>query len=141
VALIQSVLSGIGMLVVGVPGAGVWAVLILILAVMELPAMLVLVPVIFYVFAVKSTAPAVIFMIYASVVGTSDNVLKPLLMGRGSKTPMLVLFMGSLGGFIASGILGLFIGAVVLSIGYTVLIAWVDDTGVHDEESTGATAT
>jgi predicted PurR-regulated permease PerM len=126
VAIIQSVLSGIGMLAVGVPAAGVWALLILLLAVMQLPPTLVLIPVIIYVFAVKSTVPAVIFMIYALLVGASDNVLKPLLMGRGSKTPMLVLFMGSLGGFIAGGILGLFIGAVVLSIGYTVFMAWVD---------------
>jgi predicted PurR-regulated permease PerM len=126
VAIIQSVLSGIGMLVVGVPAAGVWALLILLLAVMQLPATLVLIPVIIYVFAVKSTVPAVIFMIYALLVGASDNVLKPLLMGRGSKTPMLVLFMGSLGGFIAGGILGLFIGAVVLSIGYTIFMAWVE---------------
>jgi predicted PurR-regulated permease PerM len=60
----------------------------------------------------------------------SDNVLKPLLMGRGSSVPMLVLFMGSLGGFISSGILGLFVGAVVLSLGYTVFLAWIDDAEV-----------
>jgi predicted PurR-regulated permease PerM len=135
VAIIQSVLSGIGMLAIGVPAAGVWALLILILAVMQLPPTLVLVPVIIYVFAVKSTAPAVIFMIYALLVGASDNVLKPLLMGRGSKTPMLVLFMGSLGGFIAGGILGLFIGAVVLSIGYTIFMAWVEGGASEEAEA------
>lgn len=131
VAVIQSVLAGIGMLAAGVPAAGLWALLILILAVMQLPPMLVLVPVILYVFAVASTTTAVIFMIWAILVGASDNVLKPLLMGRGSKTPMLVLFMGSLGGFLAGGILGLFIGAVVLSMGYTIFNAWLDesDTG------------
>jgi predicted PurR-regulated permease PerM len=127
VAIIQSVFAGIGMLVIGVPGAGLWALLILLLAVMQLPAGLVLIPVVFYVFATKATAPAVIFTVYAVLVGASDNVLRPLLMGRGSQTPMLVLFMGSLGGFIAGGILGLFVGAVVLSIGYTVFMAWVDD--------------
>jgi predicted PurR-regulated permease PerM len=93
---------------------------------MQLPSLLVLLPVILYVFAVDSTTTAVLFAIWALLVGASDNVLKPLLMGRGSKTPMLVLFMGSIGGFIAGGILGLFIGAVVLSIGYTVFIAWLD---------------
>ncbi len=127
VALIQSVLAGLGMLAVGVPGAGIWALLILLLAVMQLPPMIVLVPVIIYVFSVKPTMVAVIFMIFALVVGASDNVLKPLLMGRGSKTPMLVLFMGSLGGFIAGGILGLFVGAVVLSMGYTVFMAWIEE--------------
>jgi len=135
VALIQSVLAGLGMLVTGVPGAGLWALLILILAVMQLPPLLVLLPVILYVFAVDSTTTAVLFTIWALLVGASDNVLKPLLMGRGSQTPMLVLFMGSLGGFIAGGILGLFIGAVVLSIGYTIFIAWVDGSVVGLEEA------
>ena len=135
VAVIQSVLSGIGMLVVGVPGAGIWALLILILAVMQLPPTLVLIPVVLYVFSAESTTTAVLFMIFAIIVGASDNVLKPLLMGRGSKTPMLVLFMGSLGGFIAGGILGLFIGAVVLSMGYTVFMAWIDDSGSESDDS------
>ena len=133
VAVIQSVLAGLGMLVVGVPGAGLWALLILILAVIQLPPTLILIPIIIYVFATSSTVTAVLFMIWALLVGASDNVLKPLLMGRGSKTPMLVLFMGSLGGFIAGGLLGLFIGAVVLSMGYTVFMAWVNESGVEDD--------
>jgi len=140
VAVIQAVLAGIGMLVAGVPGAGLWALLILLLAVMQLPPLLVLLPVVFYVFAVDSTTTAVLFTIWAILVGASDNVLKPLLMGRGSKTPMLVLFMGSLGGFMAGGILGLFIGAVVLSIGYTVFIAWLDGSEAESEDATSAGA-
>jgi predicted PurR-regulated permease PerM len=130
VALIQSLLSGLGMLVVGVPGAGLWTLLILILAVMQLPPMLVLIPVIVYVFSTSPTWVAIVFTIWAALIGLSDNVLKPLLMGRGSSVPMLVLFMGSLGGFISSGILGLFVGAVVLSLGYTVFLAWIDDADV-----------
>jgi predicted PurR-regulated permease PerM len=118
------------MLVVGVPGAGLWTLLILILAVMQLPPMLVLIPVIVYVFSTSPTWVAIVFTIWAALIGLSDNVLKPLLMGRGSSVPMLVLFMGSLGGFISSGILGLFVGAVVLSLGYTVFLAWIDDADV-----------
>ena len=84
---------------------------------------------------------AVLFMIWALLVGASDNVLKPLLMGRGSTTPMLVLFIGSLGGFVAGGILGLFIGAVVLSIGYTLFMAWLDDAnGEGSDEAASASA-
>lgn len=135
VAVIQSLLSGLGMLVAGVPAAGLWALLILILAVMQLPPLLVLLPVILYVFATSSTTIAVLFAIWALLVGASDNVLKPLLMGRGSRTPMLVLFMGSIGGFIAGGILGLFVGAVVLAIGYTVFMAWLEES---DESSVSA---
>jgi len=138
VALIQSLLAGLGMLVIGVPAAGLWTLLILILAVMQLPAMLVLIPVILYVFSTSSTLVAVLFAIWAVLVGLSDNVLKPLLMGHGSSVPMLVLFMGSLGGFMAGGILGLFVGAVILSLGYTVFIAWIDDADIEDEEAATA---
>lgn len=134
VAVIQSLLAGLGMLVVGVPGAGLWTLMILILAVMQLPAMLVLIPVVIYVFSTSSTVVAVLFTIWAALVGLSDNVLKPLLMGRGSSVPMLVLFMGSLGGFMAGGILGLFVGAVILSLGYTIFMAWVDEAQIGDDD-------
>jgi predicted PurR-regulated permease PerM len=116
------------MLVVGVPGAGLWTLLILIVALMQLPTLLALIPLILYVFSVSSTGVAVLFTIWAALLGLSDNVLKPLLMGRGAEVPTLVLFMGSLGGFITGGILGLFVGAVVLSLGYTVFVAWLDDS-------------
>lgn len=135
VAVIQSLLAGLGMMVVGVPAAGLWTLLILILAVMQLPPTLVLIPVVFYVFSTSSTVVAVLFAIWAVVVGFSDNILKPLLMGRGSSVPMLVLFMGSLGGFMAGGILGLFVGAVILSLGYTVFMAWVDDASIDEGDS------
>ena len=140
VAAIQSLLAGLGMLVVGVPGAGLWTLLILILAVIQLPPTLVLIPVIIYVFYASSTVVAVLFAIWSVLVGLSDNVLKPLLMGRGSAVPMLVLFMGSLGGFMAGGILGLFVGAVVLSLGYTIFMGWLDEADVDDGEvATAAT--
>ena len=127
VAVIQSLAAGLGMLVVGVPAAGLWTLIILILAVMQLPSTIILIPIIFYVFSTSSTFIAIIFAVWSMLVGLSDNVLKPLLMGHGSAVPMLVLFMGSLGGFIAGGILGLFVGAVILSLGYTVFMAWVDE--------------
>jgi predicted PurR-regulated permease PerM len=130
VAVIQSLLAGLGMMVVGVPAAGLWTLLILILAVMQLPSTIILIPVIFYVFSTSSTLVAVLFAIWAILVGLSDNVLKPWLMGRGSSTPMLILFMGSLGGFMAGGILGLFVGAVILSLGYTVFMAWIDEEAI-----------
>jgi predicted PurR-regulated permease PerM len=138
VAAIQSLLAGLGMLVVGVPAAGLWTLLILILAVMQLPSTLILIPVIIYVFYTSSTVVAVLFAIWSVLVGLSDNVLKPLLMGRGSAVPMLVLFMGSLGGFMAGGVLGLFVGAVVLSLGYTIFMAWIDESDLDDGEVAAA---
>ena len=136
VAVIQAVAAGLGMLAVGVPGAGLWALLLLLIAVMQLPTLLVLVPVAIYVWYANSTGPAVLFTIWAIIVGGSDNILKPMLMGRGSKTPMLVLFIGSLGGFIAGGLLGLFIGAVVLSMGYTLFMAWLEESTVDPAAAT-----
>jgi predicted PurR-regulated permease PerM len=141
VAVIQSLGAGLGMLVVGVPAAGLWTLMILILAVMQLPSTLILVPVIIYVFSTSSTVVAVIFAVWALLVGLSDNVLKPLLMGHGSAVPMLVLFMGSLGGFMAGGILGLFVGAVILSLGYTVFMTWVDESPVDGDDDTATAAT
>lgn len=142
VALIQTILGGIGMLAIGVPYAGVWAMLILFLAIMQLPPLLVLGPVIVYVFSVESTVPAVIFMIWSLMVSASDAVLKPLLLGRGMDIPMPVILLGAIGGMLLSGIIGLFIGAVVLAVGYTLFMSWLypdkqDSKGDAPDTQTG----
>ena len=125
VAVIQALLGGIGMLVVGVPGAGLWAGLILILAIVQLPPILVLAPAIAYVFTTSSTLTAVLFLIFGVVVSMSDAFLKPMLLGRGLEVPMPVILLGALGGMMLNGIVGLFIGAVVLALGYELTVAWV----------------
>ena len=127
VAVIQSLLAGVGMLVVGVPAAGLWALLVLLLAVIQLPPLLVLAPVIVYVFSTSSTVVAVVFAVWSVLVGISDTFLKPILMGRGVDVPMLVIFMGAIGGFMLDGIIGLFVGAVVLALGYTLFTAWLEE--------------
>jgi predicted PurR-regulated permease PerM len=126
VALIQAVLAGIGLIVMGVPYAGLLALLVLLWAIIQLPTLIVLLPVIIYVFSTSATVPAVIFMIYMLLVGLSDNILKPLLLGRGLDIPMPVVLLGAIGGMIMSGLIGLFVGAVVLSVGYTLYIVWLD---------------
>jgi predicted PurR-regulated permease PerM len=135
VALIQTVLGGIGMLAIGVPYAGVWALLILLLAIVQLPPFLILGPLIVYVFSVEPTVPAVIFMIWSLVVSVSDSFLKPLFLGRGMDIPMLVILLGAIGGMILSGIIGLFVGAVVLAVGYTLFVAWLnpEEAGADEE--------
>ena len=138
VAVIQSLLAGIGMLVAGVPGAGLWAGLILILAVIQLPPILVMGPVIFYVFTSASTVTAVLFLIFGVFVSVSDAFLKPLLLGRGVEVPMPVILIGALGGMMLSGIVGLFIGAVVLALGYQLTLAWVQREDPVAEESVEA---
>ena len=126
IAFIQAVLAGIGMLAVGVPAAGLLALVVLFFAIVQLPGILVLGPVIVYVFTITDTTPAVIFMIWSLVVGLSDNFLKPLLLARGVDTPMLVILLGAIGGMMTSGIIGLFVGAVVLTLGYTVFTALLE---------------
>jgi len=125
VAVIQSLLAGIGMLVVGVPGAGLWAAVVLVLAVIQVPPILVMGPVIVYVFSTAGTLTAVLFMIFGLVVSVSDAFLKPLFLGRGVEVPMPVILIGALGGMMMSGVVGLFVGAVVLALGYQLALAWV----------------
>ena len=131
VAVIQAILAAIGMMVVGVPAAGLWSILVLVCAVAQLPPILILGPVAAYVFSVADTTPAVLFLIWSLVVAASDGFLKPLLMGRGVDIPMLVILLGALGGMMLSGIIGLFVGAVVLAIMYTLFMAWL---GENDEK-------
>jgi len=127
VAVIQSIFAVIGFLVVGLPGAGLWGMIFLVAAVLQL-GVVVLVPALIYVFAIASTTKAVMFLVWCGVVGSMDNVLKPLLLGRGVAVPMAVVFLGVLGGFVAMGTIGLFIGAIILSIGYKLFLAWLEDT-------------
>jgi len=126
VALLQSILAGLGFLVAGVPAAGLWAFLCLLLSVIQIGIFPVTIPVIIYVFATGDTTTAVIFLIWNLMVGALDNVLKPLLLGRGVNVPMAVIFVGAIGGFLASGIIGLFIGAVILVLGYELLLDWLE---------------
>jgi predicted PurR-regulated permease PerM len=110
----------------GLPGIGLWAVLFLVAAVLQVGA-LVLIPAVLYAFATYSTTSAVIFLAWCIVVGLMDNVLKPILLGRGSKVPTAVIFLGVLGGFVLMNIMGLFVGAIVLAVGYKLFMAWLGD--------------
>jgi predicted PurR-regulated permease PerM len=142
VALIQALLAAVGMVVAGVPAAGVWALVILVLAIAQMPPLFVLGPMIFYVFSTTNTTGAVIFMIWALLIGVSDGFLKPLLMGRGVKVPMLVILIGAIGGMLAMGILGLFVGAVILAVGQQVYVAWAKaGTPGEDGDETAEPAT
>lgn len=127
VAFIQTILATIGLVVMDVPAAGIWAMIILFLCIAQLPPTLILVPIALWVFSVAEPVPATIFLIYSVVVGISDTFLKPLLLGRGVDVPMLVILLGAIGGMITSGIIGLFIGAVILALGYQLYIFWVTE--------------
>ena len=126
VAVIQSLLAGLGFLFAGVPGAGIWTLLCLISAVVQIGVGPIVIPAIIYVFTSSDTLTAVIFLIWSMLVMLLDNVLKPLLLGRGVDVPMMVIFLGAIGGMLLSGIVGLFVGAIVLALGYKLFQAWLN---------------
>ncbi|MFJ4542070.1 AI-2E family transporter [Pseudomonas sp. NPDC088885] len=128
IAFIQMLLVGVGFVLMGVPGAGLLAMVALLMGIMQLPVILVTVPVIAYVFATDGTTlGTVVFCIYSLIAGMSDNVLKPLMLGRGVDVPMPVILIGALGGMVSGGFIGLFIGPVMLAVAYQLFWQWIDD--------------
>jgi predicted PurR-regulated permease PerM len=127
VAFFQFITAGTVFMLAKVPFAGLWALAVLVLAILQLPSVIVILPVIIYLFSVKGLLGAIGWAIALVAVGVSDNVLKPLLMGKGSPVPMLVIFIGSIGGFIFSSFTGMFTGAVVLSVGYNLIVHWIGE--------------
>lgn len=137
VALIQSLLAGLGFLAIGIPGAGLLALICLLLAVVQIGPGLVLIGAMIWAFSHETTPIAIAFLIWCTFVGLLDNFLKPLLLGRGVRVPMAVIFIGAIGGLLASGIIGLFVGAVVLAVGYTVFTAWLGQKPLPAEPLAG----
>jgi predicted PurR-regulated permease PerM len=127
VAVIQSILAGVGMLLAGIQAAGLWALLCLLLCIIQVGPLPVLIPVVAYLFFIGSKAAAVVFLLWSVVIVALDNTLKPLLMGRGMSVPMIVIFVGALGGMLAMGIIGLFVGSTVLVVGFTLFKAWLGE--------------
>ncbi len=126
VALILAILHAIILIIAGVPYAGIWTLLIFVLAVLQLPVIIVTVPIIVYIFSTHELVPSIVWALLIVIAGLSDNVLKPLLLGKGAPVPMLVIFIGVIGGFMLSGFLGLFTGAIVMSIGYKLFEEWLN---------------
>lgn len=135
VAFIQTFLAGIGFVIAGVPAAGLWTFFCLIFAIIQIGVGPVVIPVIIYLFYTADLTTAIIFLIWGIIIMVSDNILKPLLLGRGAPVPMLVVFLGSIGGFIATGFLGLFLGAVILSLGYKLFDYWIKEEKIVAENS------
>ena len=127
VSIIQSLLAGLGFAVAGIPAAGLWALLCLFLAIIQIGIGPVIIPVIIYAFSKMSTLTAVMLTVWLVLLAISDGPLKAVLMGRGASVPTLVIFLGAIGGFISFGFLGLFIGAVILSVGYKLLEIWLQE--------------
>jgi predicted PurR-regulated permease PerM len=136
VAFIQALLLGVGFYMAGVPAAGVLSIIVLLIGIAQVPASIIALPVVAYIWwsGDASTAINIVWTIYLIAAGMADNLLKPLLLGRGVDAPMPVILIGAIGGMVSAGIVGLFIGAVLLAVGYKAFMLWVDD----DEEGTSA---
>jgi predicted PurR-regulated permease PerM len=135
IAFVQATLVGLALLVAGVPWAGVLAAITLVLSVAQIPALIVIIPAVVYIWSSGSysSGGATVYTIILLVSGMADNVLKPLMLGRGVDAPMPVVLLGALGGLATGGILGMFVGATLLALGYQIFMAWV----AADPDSTG----
>jgi predicted PurR-regulated permease PerM len=129
VAVIQALLLGVGFMGAGIPAAGVLALIVLVLGIAQLPALLISIPAIAWIWGAgdAGTTSNIIFSVYILIAGMADNFLKPLLLGRGVDAPMPIILIGAIGGMITSGLIGLFLGAVLLAIGYQIFMEWVDE--------------
>jgi predicted PurR-regulated permease PerM len=127
VAFIQAIIIGVALLVAGVPFAGIFALVALMLGIAQVPVLVVTLPVIIYIWwsGDYSTGIATLYTVILAVAGMADNALKPLLLGRGVDAPMPVILLGALGGMASAGIMGMFVGATLLAVGYRIFMSWV----------------
>jgi len=127
VAFIQAIIVGLCLLIAGVPWAGVLSMIVLVLGIAQVPALLVTLPAIGYIWwrGDYGDVAAIVYSVLIFISGMTDNVLKPLMLGRGVDAPMPVILLGALGGMAAGGILGMFVGATLLALGYQLFMGWV----------------
>ena len=126
-ALAQSLVTGVGLTLAGVPQAGLLTAITLLLCVAQLGPALVVIPAIIWLFSTGSTMPGVILVVIGVPAVLMDNILRPILIRRGADLPLLLILVGVIGGLVAYGLLGLFVGPVILGVAYTLLQAWVAD--------------
>jgi predicted PurR-regulated permease PerM len=138
VALIQGGLASVGIFVMGLPFPGVLSAVTIASTIVQVP-FLVIVPMIIYAWSTEPVLAATIFTAYMIPVLISDNFLKPILMARGLETPMIVILIGVIGGTVSSGLLGLFIGPVILAVSYKMVTAWISPGAETGAAETGPT--
>jgi predicted PurR-regulated permease PerM len=134
VAFIQFILLGATFIIADVPFAGLWAIFVLLFAILQLPVGIVGIPVIIYFYSAREPLPATLWSVVTAVLSLSDNFIKPWLMGKGAPVPMLVIFLGAIGGMIMSGFIGLFTGAIILSIGFKLSMIWMKK-GANEQQN------
>lgn len=141
VAFIQALILGVGFVWADIPAAGLLALVILVLGIAQIPATLITIPVIAFLWwSGDSTLSNIFFTIFFVVAGLSDNVLKPLFLGRGVEAPMPIILLGALGGMVSGGLIGLFVGGVMLALSYVIFMDWVASGNMREgnQSSQGA---
>ncbi|MGY8666599.1 AI-2E family transporter [Bradyrhizobium sp. UFLA05-109] len=136
VAIIQALLAGIGFKLADIPSAGLLAFVVLLLSIVQIGPLIVLLPVVIWIWTDKDVTTALLLTVFLVLVGFLDNILKPLVMGRGLTTPTLVILIGVIGGTLAHGIIGLFIGPIILSVAWELAAAWIRIDGAGPVEKT-----
>lgn len=132
-AVIQTLIIAIAFFVFKVPLAAVLTLVVLFFAIAQIPVILIILPVIIYMFSTVGGASSVIFAVWVFIGGLSDNFLKPMLLGRGLDIPMLAILIGAIGGMLFMGIIGLFIGAIIMALGYQILQIWLNEEEKNTE--------
>ncbi|MDA9542583.1 permease [Bradyrhizobium sp. CCBAU 21362] len=125
IAVVQALLAGIGFKLAGIPIAGLLALLVLLLSIVQIGGAIIMLPVMIWIWTDKDVTVAVLLTLFLGIVSILDNILKPLVMGRGLTTPALVILIGVIGGTLGHGIVGLFIGPIVLSVAWELTVAWI----------------
>lgn len=134
-ALVQGVLGGIGLAISGIPYATILTVLMILSCLVQLGPLIVLVPAIIWLYWSGDTTWGTVLLVWSCVVGTMDNVLRPMLIRMGADLPMILILSGVIGGLIAFGMIGLFIGPVVLAVSYRLVSVWVHEAPAPEEDA------
>lgn len=134
-AIIESILIAIGMVVADVPAAGFWTFLVLVLSIIQIPPLLLLIPMTIYVLSASEPLGVTVFIICGVLAVAVDTFLKPVLLGRAADAPMLIVLMGAIGGMMLAGIVGLFVGAVTLTLGWEILQYWLREVDAPANET------
>jgi predicted PurR-regulated permease PerM len=140
VAILQAILAAIGLVVADVPAAELIAIGVLVLAIIQIGPGILLIPVIIWMWSAVPTTTALLFTLYMVPVLLLDNFLKPMMMARGLDTPMIVIFIGVIGGTLSIGLLGVFIGPIVLAVFYDLVTNWVSSADAAGGEQSGTEA-
>jgi predicted PurR-regulated permease PerM len=132
-AIVQTVLGGVGLAVAGVPFASLLSAVMLMLCIAQIGPMLVLLPAVGWMYWMGDTGWATFLLVWSLIVGSLDNFLRPMLIKRGADLPLLLIFAGVIGGMLSFGLIGIFVGPVVLAVTYTLTLAWIEDALGKDE--------